>query len=115
MRGTAATLCLLVLASAVAEPTGTQSSTAKALAQVRKACELVWANAAPYQIRRCTERAMAALGEDERLRDNELKRMLIESENELEACRAELADLRDDIAASETTAAKRNPRFPSRR
>jgi hypothetical protein len=106
---------LLVVAAAVAEPTGTASSTAKAMEQVRKACELVWTNAAAYQIQRCTERAMAALGEDERLRDNELKRMLIESEKELEACRAELADLRDDVAATETTAAKRNPRFPSRR
>jgi hypothetical protein len=71
-------------------------------------------NAAEYEIQRCSERAMAALGEHDRLRDNELKRLILESEKELEACQAERDELRDELLTHETTVAKRNPRFPSR-
>lgn len=112
MRHSAAFLLPLFIAAATAEPTGMESTTARAEEHVRKACEVVWMNAAAYQVQRCTERAMAALGEDDRLRDNELKRMLIESEKDLESCQAELDGLRDDLARHETSAARRNPRLP---
>lgn len=85
------------LAAAVVAASG--SATSLAQEHVRKACELIWAEAAPYQIQRCTERAMAALGEDERLRYGELTRMLIASDTELESCKAELIELRDALTS----------------
>ncbi len=86
-------LALTLLAVAAVSSTS-PSSTARAEQHLRQACEIVWSSEKPQQIERCTRRAMAALGNDDRLRDNELKRMLVDSEHELEACRVELAALK---------------------
>ena len=70
---------------------------------LRRACEVVWTNATEYQIERCTKRAMAAMGNENRLRDKELKRLLMSSERELETCKQELNHAlgsRADVAAA---------------
>ncbi len=73
--------CLLVVAS------GPENKASEAESHLRKACELDWTNADVYQIERCTKRAMSAMGDTNRLRDNELKRLLMSSERELETCK----------------------------
>ena len=50
---------------------------------------------------------MAALGNDDQLRDNELKRLLVDSERELERCKDELADVRVDDKRPATSDRKR--------
>jgi hypothetical protein len=90
-----------------------ESPTARAEEHVRKACAVVWANAAPYQIERCTDRAMAALGEDELARYSELQRTLKESESELQTCKAELKQLQSD--PSGTKVSRKQPDNPTER
>ena len=115
MRSIAALLpALLLLLAPPAETGGVESATGKAHEHVRKACELVWSAAPAHEIDRCTERAMAALGEHDQLRDSELKRLILDSDQELETCRAEREELKEELRAQETSAAKRNPRFPGR-
>lgn len=66
---------------------------------LRKACEISWAGpTAPSvaKIERCTKRAMAAMGTDDRLRDNELKRLLMQSEHDLAKCGLELDECRGE-------------------
>ncbi len=57
-----------------------------AAGHIKKACEVVWVNTSEYKVDRCVIRTMSALGDENRLRNNELKRLLIESERELEKC-----------------------------
>lgn len=76
-----------------------ESRAAQAEHHLREACELVWAGAAPYKIDQCTKRTMGAMGDENRLRDNELKRMLIASEQELQTCTQALAGVRRGRAA----------------
>ena len=91
MRPMAAALALATLTFAVAAASSTSSSNvSEAQTHLRKACEIVWSGANQYEIDRCTERTMAAMSDHERLRDSELKRLLFESEEELETCQAEL-------------------------
>ena len=56
---------------------------------------------------------MAALGDENRQRDNELKRMLIQSDRELETCSDALEKLKAEASSSEgvapRTAARRKP------
>jgi hypothetical protein len=86
----AAMLVALSVVLATASPTGAVNKASEAESHLRKACEVVWTHATDYQIERCTKRAMAALGDENRLRDNELKRLLMSSERELETCKQEL-------------------------
>ena len=79
-------------------PSAGHSSTAEAQEHLRRACEITWANAEPSEIEQCTKRAMAALGHDDLLRDNELKRLLIDSDRELESCKEALDQARDELA-----------------
>jgi hypothetical protein len=76
----------------------TEPRVAEAEHHLRKACGIVWASATPYKIQQCTRRAMAALGDENRLRDNELKRLLIASEQELQTCEQELGKARSNRA-----------------
>jgi hypothetical protein len=73
---------------------------------LKKACEAVWKTGTPYQVERCTRRAMAALGDENRLRDNELKRLLHQSERELKACSAELETARGELTRLEASSGK---------
>ena len=83
-------LAAFVVVIATATPSGSGNKASEAEAHLRKACEVVWTNADVHQIERCTRRAMAAMGDENRLRDNELKRLLMSSERELETCKQEL-------------------------
>ena len=97
--GTILAACVMVMATAA--PSGSGNKASEAEVHLRKACELVWTNADVYQIDRCTGRAMSAMGDENRLRDNELKRLLMSSERELESCKQELnqaVGARADIA-----------------
>jgi hypothetical protein len=97
-----AAIALLV----TAPPSLGESNTARAESYIRKACESVWGEASEYQVERCTDRAMASLDDTNRLRDNELKRLLMDSERELDRCRQELDQAKDHTPArhGETTA-----------
>ncbi len=88
-----------------------QAEAVDAVAHLKKACEAVWKSGTAYQIDRCTRRAMAALGDENRLRDNELKRMLVQSDRELEVCSDALEKLKAEASSSEGVA----PRTASRR
>ncbi len=83
-------LAAIVVVIATATPSGSGNKASEAEVHLRKACEVVWTNADVYQIDRCTKRAMSAMGDENRLRDNELKRLLMSSERELETCKQEL-------------------------
>ena len=87
---TGAILAAFVVVIATPTPSGSGNKASEAEVHLRKACEVVWTNATEYQIERCTKRSMAAMGDENRLRDNELKRLLISSERELETCKQEL-------------------------
>lgn len=87
---TLALLAVLTILLAAATPSGSANKASEAEVHLRKACEVVWTDATDYQIDRCTKRAMAAMGDENRLRDNELKRLLMSSERELETCKQEL-------------------------
>lgn len=89
------------------EARSAESPAAEAEQHLRKACEIVWAGATPYKIDHCTKRAMAALADENRLRDNELKRMLIASERELETCTQALSQARGQHA--DVAAARQDP------
>ena len=91
----------LAIVTITAEQAGSESNVARAEEHLRKACELVWAGAA-YQVERCTRRAMAALSEHNELRDNELKRLLLDSENALESCQSQLGREREELPRRET-------------
>ena len=80
----------LALVLVAAAPSSSENPAAEAEHHLRKACEIVWSGSHEYQIERCTKRAMAAMGDENRLRDNELKRLLMSSERELETCKKEL-------------------------
>ena len=57
---------------------------------LRDACELTWKSSrqpTTLAVERCVKRAMSAMSDESRLRDNELKRLLMASERELLACR----------------------------
>ena len=117
MRRTGFLFTLLLLTAATttpaAAPAGAQAEAAEAERLLRQDCEVVWASAAPYRIDQCTRRAMAALADENRLRDNELKRMLITSERELEECNAELSKALGDEADEDDAvvlAKKRRPK-----
>ena len=97
----------VVFLGAIAQPARAESKTSEAELHLRKACEAVWTNATESQIDRCTKRAMAAMADENRLRDNELKRLLIDSEQELKTCKQEL--LQATTAASEVADARRKP------
>lgn len=114
MRSIAALVPALLLLAPPAETGAVESATAKAHEHVRKACELVWSGAPVHEIDKCAERAMAALGEHDQLRDSELKRLILDSDKELETCRAERDELKEELRTQETSVAKRNPRFPGR-
>lgn len=89
----------VILAAAAPSHSGNKASEAES--HLRKACELVWTNATDYKVDRCTRRAMAALGDENRLRDNELKRLLVSSQRELQTCKQELFEAlgpRADVA-----------------
>jgi len=90
VRVTGAILAAFVVVMATATPSGSGNKASEAEVHLRKACELVWTNAHEFQIERCTRRAMAAMGDENRLRNNELKRLLMSSERELETCKQEL-------------------------
>jgi hypothetical protein len=90
MRVTETILAALAVVMVTATPSGSGNKASEAEVHLRKACELVWTNADVYQIERCTKRAMSAMGDTNRLRDNELKRLLMSSEQELETCKQEL-------------------------
>ena len=77
------TAATLVTIASVMIPT-LQSEASRAEKILRQACEIVWPDATVYQVDRCTHRAMAAMGDENRLRDNELKRLLIDCERELQ-------------------------------
>ena len=49
---------------------------------------------------------MAALGDENRLRDNELKRMLIQSDRELETCSDALEKLKAETAKADGQATR---------
>ena len=87
---TGAILAALVMVFATATPSGSGNKASEAEVHLRKACAVVWTGATDYQIERCTKRAMAAMADENRLRDNELKRLLMSSERELETCKQEL-------------------------
>jgi hypothetical protein len=87
---TAAMLAVSTVVLATATPSGSANQASEAEVHLRRACEIVWTDASDYQIDRCTQRAMAAMGDENRLRDNELKRLLMSSERELETCKQEL-------------------------
>lgn len=53
---------------------------------IQKACVAVWEGTSDHKIDRCIVRTMSALNPSNRLRDNELKRLLLASEKELEKC-----------------------------
>jgi hypothetical protein len=53
---------------------------------------------------------MAALGDENRLRDNELKRLLIASERELETCTQALGEARGNFADVAEARPKPDPR-----
>lgn len=53
---------------------------------LQKACEIIWKDAKEYEINHCINRTMSALSTSNRLRDNELKRLLLASEKQLEKC-----------------------------
>jgi len=93
-----------------AEHAKAESNVAKAEEYTRKACELVWMDAAPFRIEQCTRRAMAALSEHNQLRDNELKRLLLDTEGELETCEAQLTERQDREAGDPSLTAKRRER-----
>lgn len=97
---TRTTAAVFVVVMAAATTSRSESKTARAAEHLRKACELIWENATSYKIEHCTKRAMAALGEEDRLRDNELKRLLIASERELDRCQAALGRARADVATA---------------
>ncbi len=80
--GAAATMVTILVLLVALAPVQDEALRAEKL--LRQACEVVWEDATPYVIDRCTKRAMAALGDNDRLRDNELKRLLIDCERELE-------------------------------
>ncbi len=103
MQFTGALIAALSMVDVSAAPSVGQSSTAQAEEHLRQACEIVWARAKPYQIERCTRRAMAMLGNNDQLRDNELKRLLVDSERELESCRQTLDRARDELARHEAS------------
>ena len=84
LRVTGAILAAFVVVIAAATPSGSGNKASEAEVHLRKACEVVWTAATDSQIERCTRRAMAAMGDENRLRDNELKRFLMSSERELE-------------------------------
>jgi len=90
VRVTGTILAAVVVVMATAAPSGSGNKASEAEVHLRKACELVWTNTDVYQIDRCTKRAMGAMGDVNRLRDNELKRLLMSSERELETCKQEL-------------------------
>lgn len=90
VRVTGSILAAFAVVIVTATPSGSGNKATEAVVHLRKACEVVWTNADEYQIERCTRRAMAAMGDDNRLRDNELKRLLMSSERELETCKQEL-------------------------
>jgi len=98
VRVTGAILAAFVVVMATATPSGSGNKASEAEVHLRKACELVWTNAHEFQIERCTRRAMAAMGDENRLRDNELKRLLMSSERELETCKQELNEATDKHA-----------------
>jgi hypothetical protein len=98
MRVTGTILAALAVVMVTATPSGSGNKASEAEVHLRKACELVWTNADVYQIERCTKRAMSAMGDTNRLRDNELKRLLMSSERELETCTQELNQAVDDRA-----------------
>lgn len=92
-----------------AQPSLGESNTARAEAYIRKACESVWGEAAEHRVERCTARAMASLDDTNRLRDNELKRLLMDSERELDRCRQELRGEREEALRRETPTARHDP------
>ena len=98
---TGAILAAFVVVIGTATPSGSGNKASEAEVHLRRACEVVWTNATDSQIERCTRRAMAAMGDENRLRDNELKRLLMSSERELETCKQELTQAlgsRADVA-----------------
>ncbi len=91
-------VAVIATASSFRSEARAESKAADAEQHLRKACEIVWASATPYKVDHCTKRAMAALADENRLRDNELKRLLIASERELETCTTQLRQARGNRA-----------------
>ncbi len=113
MRWAEGLVLALVTVVVTAEPSRCESNAAQAEVYVRKACESVLGNAAQYQVERCTLRAMASMGDVDRLRDNELKRLLVDSERGLDTCREELDRVKEDTATGETPTARPKPESSS--
>ena len=74
-----------------------QDKATGAEAHLRKACEIVWVHPRSGTVDRCVKRAMAAMGTNDQLRDNELKRLLTSGERKLEACQKELIECKEGI------------------
>ena len=53
------------------------------------------------------------MGDVDRLRDNELKRLLVDSERDLDTCREELDRVKEDTATGETPTARPKPESSS--
>jgi len=60
-----------------------QPTTAKIYNHLEEACKLAWPTGNEARIERCSKRAMAVMGDSDRLRDNQLKALLVECEGEL--------------------------------
>ncbi len=73
-----------------------QSKASAAQLHLRRACKVVWTDANDAKIDRCVKRAMAAMGVEDQLRDNELKRMLLSGERKLESCQKELIECKEE-------------------
>ena len=80
-------LFLFVILKAGAEGIVSQDTAVEIAAKhIHKACAAVWVDTSEYKVDRCVVRAMSALNPTNRLRDNELKALLMESEKALEKC-----------------------------
>jgi len=112
MRAVTVAMLAVLTVVATAIPSGSGNKASEAAAHLRKACEVVWSNATDYQLEQCTKRAMAAMADENRLRDNELKRLLISSERELETCKQELNELAGALGKNADIAAIRHEPDP---
>lgn len=53
---------------------------------LKDACAAAWPLGTKARVNQCVARAMAAMGDENRMRDNELKHLLMVCEKELRAC-----------------------------
>ena len=94
-------LSTLLIAVVAAPCVHAQTEASNAIELLERACKAVWKTGTTFQIDRCTRRAMAALGDENRLRDNELKRMLMQSDRDLVVCSDKLEKLEDEASGAD--------------